>query len=70
MNCQLVSQFFVTPARCSINAMDLKNVLNNNMLLKVDKFEGFSNQYNVDELVISNMSGYNCNNYKLNNNLM
>ena len=34
------------------------------MLLKVDRFERFSNQSNVDELVINSMSGYNCKNYK------
>ena len=33
------------------------------------RFEGFSNQSNVDELVINNVSGCNCNNYKFNNNL-
>ena len=38
------------------------------MLLKVDRFEGFSNQTNVDELVINSMSGCNYKNYKLNNN--
>ena len=48
--------------------MDLKNFPNTNMLLKVDHFEGFSIQSNIDEL-INNMSGCNCNNYKLNNNL-
>ena len=46
------------------------------MLLKVDRFEGFSNQSNIDELVINSISGRNCkncklynNNYKLNNNV-
>ena len=39
------------------------------MPLKVDHFEGFSNRHNNDELVINSMSGCNCNNYKLNNNL-
>ena len=38
------------------------------MLLKVDCFEGFSNQNNVDELVINSTSGCNYKNYKLNNN--
>ena len=38
------------------------------MLLKVDRFEGFSNRTNVDELVINSMSGYNYKNYKLNYN--
>ena len=33
-----------------------------------DHFEGFSNWSNVDELVINSMSGFNCNNYKLNSN--
>ena len=37
--------------------------------IMLDCFEGFSNQSNVDELVISSMSGSNHNNYKLNNNL-
>ena len=53
----------------SINAMDLKNFPNTHMLLKVDRFEGFSNQSNVDELVINNTSGCSSNSYKFNNNL-
>ena len=53
------------PTRCSINAMDLKFFPNTNMLLKANNFEGFSNQTNVDELVISSKCGCNCNNYKL-----
>ena len=32
----------------SINAMDLKNLPNINMLLKVDQFERFSNQSNAN----------------------
>ena len=35
------------------------------MLLKVDVFKGFSYHSNINELVINNTSGYNCNNYKL-----
>ena len=35
----------------------------------LDCFEGFSNRSDVDELVINNLSGCNCNNYKLNNKL-
>ena len=58
-------QFVVAPTRCTINAMDLKIFPNTIMLLKVDHFEGFSNGSNVDELVISSMSGYNYENYKL-----
>ena len=54
-----ISQFVVTPTRCIINAMDLKIFSNHIMLLKVDYFEGFSNQTNVDELVINSTSGYN-----------
>ena len=46
-----------------------ENFTNNIMLLKVYSFEGFSNRSNIDELVINSMSGCNCNNYKLNNNL-
>ena len=38
------------------HAMDLKIFPNNTMLLKVDRFEGFSNRTNVDELVINSMS--------------
>ena len=57
------------PTRCSINAMDIKNFPNTNVLLKVDCFEGFSNESDVDELVINNTSECNCNNYKLDNNL-
>ena len=53
-----------------------ENFPNNIMLLKVNRFEGFSNWTNVDELMINSMSGCNLkncklnnNNYKLNNNL-
>ena len=31
-------QFVVTPTRCIVNAMDLKNFHNTIMLLKVDRF--------------------------------
>ena len=48
--------------------MDLKIFLNTIVLLKVDNFKGFSNQSNVDKLVINSMSGCNYKNYKLNNN--
>ena len=65
---QFFSQFVVMPTGCIINAMDLKIFPNINILLKVDRFEGFSNQSNVDELVINSTSGCNCKNYKLNNN--
>ena len=58
----------VTPTGCIINAMDLKIFPNTIVLLKVDCFEGFLNQSNVDELATNSMSGCNCNNYKLNNN--
>ena len=64
----IFSQFVVTPTRCIINAMDLKNFPNTIMLLKVDCFEGFSNWNNVDKLMINSMSGCNCTKYKLNNN--
>ena len=60
-----------------INATDLKIFSNTNILLKVDHFKGFSNQSNVDKLVINSMSGCNrkyckLNNkdYKFNNNLV
>ena len=66
---QFFKQFVVTPTRCSINTRDLKIFPNTNMLLKVEHFEGFSNRSNVDELVITNISGCNCSSYKLNNNL-
>ena len=59
---------FVISTGCIINAMDLKNLPNTIVLLKVDQFEGFSNRSNIDELVINSTSGCNCNNYKLNNN--
>ena len=39
------------------------------MLLKADRFEGLSDWSDIDELVINNTSGCNCNNYKFNNNL-
>ena len=42
---------------------------NINMLLKVDRFERFLNRSNIDKLVINNMNGCNCNDYKLNNSL-
>ena len=38
---QEFSQFVVMSTECSINAMYLKNFSNTNMLLKVDRFEGF-----------------------------
>ena len=66
-NITIFSQFVVAPTRCIISAID-----------STDGWENFSQHYNaiksipvcnVDELVISNTSGYNCNNYKLNNNL-
>ena len=62
------SQSVVTPTGCIINAMDLKILTKTIMLLKVDHFDGFLNQSNVDELVINSMTGCNCKNYKLNNN--
>ena len=62
------SQFFVTPTRCIVNAMDPKNFLNTTVLLKVGHFKGFSNQSNVNKLVINSMSGCSYKNYKLNNN--
>ena len=61
------SQFVVAPTRCTINAMDVKVFPNTTMLLKVDHFEGISNQSNIDELVINSTSGYNCKNCKLSN---
>ena len=60
---------FVTPTGYNINAMEPKIFPDTNMLLKMDRFEGFSNQSNIDELVINNTNGYNCNKYKLNNSL-
>ena len=61
------SQFVVAPTEYIINAMDLKIFPNTIVLLKVDRFKGFSNQSNIDELVINSMSGCNYKNYKLNN---
>ena len=52
-------QFVIAPTGCIINAMDLKIFPNNIMLLKVNRFEAFSNRTNVDELVINSMSGCN-----------
>ena len=54
----IFSQFVVAPTGCIVNAMNLKIFLNTIVLLKVDRFEGFSNQSNDDELVINSMSGY------------
>ena len=48
--------------------MDLKIFPNNIMLSKMDRFEGFLNQTNVDKLVINSMSGCYYKNYKLDNN--
>ena len=53
------SQFVVTPTGCTVIAMDLKIFPNTIVQLKVDQFKGFSNQSNVDELVINSMSGCN-----------
>ena len=39
-----------------------------NAIKKVDRFEGFLNRSNVDELVINSTSGCNYKNYKVNNN--
>ena len=64
----IFSQFVVTPTACIVNAMDLKIFPNTIVLLKVDRFKGFSNQNNVEELVINSMSGCNYKNYKLSNN--
>ena len=65
---QFFLQFVVAPTGCIINAMDLKIFPKNIILLKVDRFEGFSNRINVDELVINSMSECSYKNYKLNNN--
>ena len=62
------SQFVVAPTGCIVNAMDLKIFPNTRVLLKVVRFKGFSNQSNVDKLVINNMSACNYKNYKINNN--
>ena len=64
----IFSQFVVISTRYIINAIYLKIFPNTIVLLKVDHFEGVSNWSNIDELVINSMSGYNCKNYKLNNN--
>ena len=48
--------------------MDLKISPNTIVLLKVDRFKGFLNRSNVDELVINSMSGRNYKNYKFSNN--
>ena len=61
----IFSQFVAAPTRCIINAIIFPNTI---VLLKVDRFKGFSNQSNVDKLVINSMSGCNYKNYKLNNN--
>ena len=37
-----------------------ENFPNTIMLLKVDRFEGFSNRSNVDKLVINSTTGCNC----------
>ena len=48
--------------------MDLKIFPNTIVLLKVDRFKGFLNRSNVDELVINSMSRRNYKNYKFSNN--
>ena len=75
-NITIFPQFVIAPTGCIINAMDLKNFPNTIMLLKVDCFESFSNQTNVDKLVINSTSDCNYKNcklinknYKLNNSL-
>ena len=68
--CYNITSFLVvTPTGCSINGKDLKIFPSINMLLKADHFERFSNQSNIDELVINSTSECNSNNYKLNNSL-
>ena len=64
----IFSQFVVAPTGCIVSAMDLKIFPNTIVVLKKDRFKGFSNQSNVDKLVINSMSGCNYKNYKLNNN--
>ena len=68
MTLLIFSQFVVAPTGCIVNAMDLKIFPNTIVLLKVDRFKGFSNQSNIDELVINSMSRCNYKNYKLSNN--
>ena len=63
------SQLVVAPTGCIVNAMDLKNFPNTIVLLKVDRFKGFSNRSNIDKLVINSMSGCNYKKYKLKNSL-
>ena len=65
---QFFSQFVVVPTGCIVNATDLKIFPNAIVLLKVNRFKGFLNRNNVDELVINSMKGCNYKNYKLNNN--
>ena len=63
--CTIISQYVVAPTGCNINAMDLKIFPNIIVLLKVDRFEGFSNLVDVDKLVINSTSGCNYKTYKL-----
>ena len=58
------SQFVITPTGCIINAMDLKLFSQHYSAIKSRPFKEFSNQSNVDKLVINSMSG--CN-YKITN---
>ena len=46
--------------------LDLKIFPKTIVLLKVDRFKGFSNRSNVDKLVINSMSGCNYKNHNLN----
>ena len=64
----IFSQFVIAPTRYLVNAINLKIFPNTIVLLKVDRFKGFSNRSNVDKLVINSMSVCNYKNYKLNNN--
>ena len=65
-NIAIFSQFVVTPTRYIINAMDRKI---HEYTIKSGPFEEFLNWCNIDYLVINFMSGCNCKNCKLNNNL-
>ena len=48
------------PTGYNIEAMAVKLLLNNIVLLKVDSFEGFSNRNKTDEMVNNHLSSVTC----------
>ena len=55
----IYTQFVVTPTGQTITLIMLKLFPDLTPLLKVDRFEGFLNQYKTDRMVNDNLSSYN-----------